>query len=52
MSATRLVLLSIILLGGALSLDINTKYYYELHGEIEITDEKVRQMYTDFTSEF
>lgn len=52
MSATRLVLLSVMLLGAALSLDMNTKYYYELHGDMELTEDKVRQMYVDYSEQY
>ena len=52
MTATRLVLLSAVLLGAALSVSLNTNYYYELHGDMELTEQKMRQMYVEYGQEF
>lgn len=52
MTATRLLFLSVLLIGAALSVTVDTKYYYELHGDMELTEEKIRQMYIDFSEEF
>lgn len=49
MSATRLVLFSALFLGLALGESLNTKYYYELNGDMELTEQKMRQMYIEYS---
>lgn len=52
MSATRFALLSVLCLGIAVAQTLNAKYYYELHGDMELTEQKMRQMYIEYAQQF